>query len=155
MVPCIKYAWPIEIFKIGPPYGLLCAHGLMFSSQEVLCSFYSLRKHNSIPKSKLHCFLKLILRGIFFHGICLNPKLPERKKGALLKRRVHGALLLLTETIKKCITAFLLINFLLQERRKPFPQGRSFLLASAKQKPVRQRLCSSLGVTTLLSSFLY
>ena len=51
MVPCIKYAWPIEIFKIGPPYGLLSAHGLMFSSQEVLCSFHSLRMHNSIPKS--------------------------------------------------------------------------------------------------------
>ena len=51
VVLCIKYAWPIKSFKTGPPYGLLCAHELMFSSQEVLCSFYSLRMHNSIPKS--------------------------------------------------------------------------------------------------------
>ena len=51
MVLCIKYAWPIKSFKTGPPYGLLCAHELMFSAQEVLCSFYSLRMHNSTPKS--------------------------------------------------------------------------------------------------------
>ena len=104
---------------------------------------YYFTHNRKFPLTKLHCFLKLILRGIFFHGICLNPKLPERE-GGLLKRRVHGALLLHTKTIKKCITAFLPIN-LLQERRKPFPQGRSFLPASAKQKPVGQRLCSSLG----------
>ena len=30
VVLCIKYAWPIKSFKTGPPYGLLCAHELMF-----------------------------------------------------------------------------------------------------------------------------